>query len=135
MEGGLTEPGGALRQEGRHRSSPQTHVVGLKKLLGSEALAGVRLALTPEVGGRADAEAVSSAPDPSLAVLDPGDPRPAGEYVRLSGEGEQTLGLGLAWYRLCGAWEILGLPWNSLWGRGGEPGSITGGYRQVHNPL
>lgn len=64
MEGGLTEPGRALRQEGRHRSAPQTHVVGLKKLLGSEALAGVRLALTPEVGGRADAEAVSSALPP-----------------------------------------------------------------------
>lgn len=39
----------------------QTHVVGLKKLLGSEALAGVRPALAPE-RGRADAEAVSSAP-------------------------------------------------------------------------
>lgn len=109
VEGGLTEPGGELRQEGRHRSAPQTHVVGLKKLLGSEALAGVRLALTPEVGGRADAEAVSSAPAPSLAVLDPGDPRPAGECGGLSGEGEQALGLGLAWHRLCRAWEILGL--------------------------
>lgn len=41
--------------------APQTHVVGLKKLLGSEALAGVRPALAPE-RGRADAEAVSSAP-------------------------------------------------------------------------
>lgn len=39
----------------------QTHVVGLKKLLGSEALAGVRPALAPG-RGRADAEAVSSAP-------------------------------------------------------------------------
>lgn len=91
-------------------------MVGLKKLLGSEALAGVRLALTPEVGGRADAEAVSSAPAPSLAVLDPGDPRPAGEYARLSGEGEQTLGLGLAWHRLCRTWEILGPQWNASGG-------------------
>lgn len=41
--------------------APQTHVVGLKKLLGSEALAGVRPALAPG-RGRADAEAVSSAP-------------------------------------------------------------------------
>lgn len=68
------EPGGAQRQEGRHRAAPQTHVVGLKKLLGSEALAGVRLALTPEVGGRADAEAVSSALAPSL----PGSVGPRG---------------------------------------------------------
>lgn len=94
MEGGLTEPGGELRQEGRHRSAPQTHVVGLKKLLGSEALAGVRLALTPEVGGRADAEAVSSAPAPSLAVLDPGDPPPSRRVWRALRGGRAGFGPG-----------------------------------------
>lgn len=71
------EPRGELRQERRHRAAPQTHVVGLKKLLGSEALAGVRLALTPEVGGRADAEAVSSAPAPFPGSLGPRGPPPS----------------------------------------------------------
>lgn len=60
VEGGLGEGGEPRPCEGR-LLAPQTHVVGLKKLLGSEALAGVRPALAPG-RGRADAEAVSSAP-------------------------------------------------------------------------
>lgn len=64
--------------------APQTHVVGLKKLLGSEALAGVRPALAPE-RGRADAEAVSSAPlafspEGPQDSRRTGDPHSAGEW-------------------------------------------------------
>lgn len=45
------EEGGPRPCEGRLCArAPQTHVVGLKKLLGSEALAGVWPALTPAVG-------------------------------------------------------------------------------------
>lgn len=125
MEGGLGQGRGrAEAQEGW--LAPQTHVVGLKKLLGSEALAGVRPALAPEAGGGGGGrcrggELSTSRSLSSRAWRTQRTLTPAGEWGRPSGKGRQSAS---PWSWMCsGKLSSVRTPdlgWRNLWGRGGE---------------